>query len=110
MVRELLRASLERLGYQVLVAPDGPAAERIFQERKGRIDLLLTDMVMPGLSGRRLARNLVAARPGLKVLYTTGYDPSGDGGDGDSGPDERVIRKPFGLHDLGQAVREVLDA
>ncbi len=52
-VRELLRASLERLGYRVLVACDGAAAQRLFHERKGRIDLLLTDMVMPGLSGRR---------------------------------------------------------
>lgn len=108
IVRELLKALLERLGYRVLVAHDGMAAQRIFHERNGRIDLLLTDMVMPGLSGRQLARSLIAAKPDLKVLYMTGYDPSGDG-DGVSGQDETVIRKPFKLQDLGQTMRQVLD-
>lgn len=110
VVRELLRTSLEKLGYRVLVARDGTEAQRIFQERKGRIDLLLTDMVMPGLSGRQLARSLVAAQPGLKVLYTTGYDLSGDGGE-DSPRNEKeiVIRKPFHPLELGRIVRDVLN-
>ncbi len=66
--------ALRRLGYQVLEAPNGPAALAVWQRQQGRVDLLFTDMVMPeGISGQALAEKLRAENPGLKVIITSGY-------------------------------------
>ncbi|MGH7607168.1 MAG: PAS domain S-box protein, partial [Gemmatimonadales bacterium] len=72
-VLTLSRRALEAQGYVVLAAADGTAALRIVERHGGRIDLLLTDVVMPGLSGRELADQLAVRRPGMRVLYMSGY-------------------------------------
>jgi hypothetical protein len=72
-VRAIAREALERAGYTVLAAPDGPAAIAIADGFAGVIDLLLTDVIMPGMNGRELAEALTARRPGLPVLYASGY-------------------------------------
>ena len=72
-VRELIVEILSTAGYTVLVASDGDEALRILSERNGQIDLLLTDIRMPGLSGLDLADEAVLAKPWCRVLYLTGY-------------------------------------
>jgi len=72
-LRAYLSEVLIGLGYQVMVAPNGQAALPILEQPSRRIDLLLTDIVMPGMNGRDLARRAAELRPGLRVLYMTGY-------------------------------------
>ncbi|MBK7784450.1 MAG: MASE1 domain-containing protein [Gemmatimonadetes bacterium] len=79
MVRDLVRRTLARAGYQVLEAADGEAALALARTEPGTIDLLLTDVVMPRLGGRQLAARLQAERPGLRVLFMSGY--ASDAGD-----------------------------
>ena len=71
-LRELTRRLLQRLGYSVLVAANAEEARQLF-DRNPSVDLLLTDVVMPGTSGPDLVKQLVEARPGLKVIYMSGY-------------------------------------
>ena len=74
IVRELAKIILERAGYHVMEAEDGPAALKIWARQKSGIDMLITDMVMPnGISGRELAQRLLAERPELPVIYASGY-------------------------------------
>jgi CheY-like chemotaxis protein len=111
LVQELIQITLERNGYNVLMADDGRAAYEAFHNYEGRVDLLLTDIQMPGMTGRELAHALVAECPDLKVVYMTGYDSTiEDGGDSDPEDDETLLHKPFDPRDLGRIVREVLDA
>lgn len=72
-LRKLIRATLAELGHSVLEASDAFEALEIAGKTPGTIDLLLTDVVMPGMSGRALADKLTALRPGLRVLYMSGY-------------------------------------
>src|SRR5262249_6110552 len=72
-VRALARKVLGAHGYTVLEAPDGTAALALVGQHPGRIDLLVTDVLMPGLGGRSLAERLRTANPGLRVLYVSGY-------------------------------------
>jgi two-component system, cell cycle sensor histidine kinase and response regulator CckA len=104
-VRSVTRRFLERGGYRVLEAASGPEALRLFDQVGGAIDLLLTDMVMPGMGGRELATRLLARRPGLKVLYMSGYaDERGLGREGD------FIQKPYDMPALLERVRGMLEA
>ena len=93
--RAIFRAVLENRGFQVLEAASPAHALDIAQQYKESLDLLLTDMVMPGMSGRQLADRVRQEHPDLPVLYTTGYelDASADqfGGSGS----EEILRKPF---------------
>ena len=73
-VRVLVSNLLQRCGYTVLAAESGVAALKVWQEHQDRIQLLLTDIIMPdGMNGYELAQQLQAAQPGLKVVYTSGY-------------------------------------
>lgn len=102
LVRMMAHEMLETLGYTAIVAA---SAERALDElaRHGTIDLLLTDIAMPGMNGRALADAARASRPALKVLLTTGYDPAG--GEPGGLP---VLAKPYLLEDLAAAVRRAL--
>lgn len=104
---ELSREFLQRLGYVVLPASNGEQAIDIAGAFQGRIDLLLTDIVMPGMNGRQLSNQLRAARPGMKVLYVSGYTDEVFGEQGIS-PGEAFMEKPFDLETLGQKVKQVL--
>lgn len=109
-VRGLVVAGLERAGYTVLGASEGNEALALAQLHEGTIDLLLTDVVMPGMSGRALAERLVAERPGLPVLYTSGYPAGALGSDDVSAPGSGFLQKPFTLEELTAAVASAIAA
>jgi two-component system NtrC family sensor kinase len=109
-VRSLARAVLSRHGYVVLEACNGIEALRLVQHFEHTIHLLLTDVVMPAMSGRDLARQLLELRPALRVLYTSGYTDGALLGQGALEKDAAFVQKPFTVPGLLQRVREVLDA
>ena len=108
-VRELAREALRRGGYAVLEASDGANALRVAESFTGLIHLLLTDVVMPKLGGPDLAARLLEMRPGLRVLYMSGYSEFISAGHGEIGPLTYFLQKPFSLESLGRKVRDVLD-
>ena len=110
-VRELVAFALRGQGYTVLEATSGQDALRLAQERPGEIQLLLTDVIMPGgMSGKDLADRLLEARPGLKTLFMSGYADSTIARHGVLELGVPFIGKPFSLQVLARKVREVLDA
>ncbi len=109
VVRILAARALRARGYSVLEARDGPGAIALAGEREGPIHLLLTDVVMPGMSGRELADTLLAARPDLRILYMSGYADDDVLGRGVPGSSVAFIAKPFSTGALAGRVRELLD-
>jgi two-component system cell cycle sensor histidine kinase/response regulator CckA len=107
-VRQLVRETLESKGYKVLEADNGEAALRIVSNHLDKIDMLITDVVMPGMSGRELSARLCASRPQTKVLYLSGYTEDAIGHEGVVDPDTAFLQKPFTLQMLSRKVREVL--
>ena len=107
-LRELARRLLQRQGYTVLVAANADEALRLF-ERNASIDVLLTDVVMPGASGPELTRQLVERRPALKVIYMSGYTEEAIVQHGVLKPGIAFLQKPFTSETLGRKIREVLD-
>src|SRR5438128_587086 len=108
-VRTLARRSLEARGYRVLDAADGPSALELSARHAGGIDILVTDVVMPGMSGRELAERLAPARPSMKVLYTSGYTDDAMVRQGVLNAGVAFLQKPFVPDTLARKVREVLD-
>jgi CheY-like chemotaxis protein len=108
VLRELMGAGLRTDGYKVLVATDGVDALRVSEQHAGSIDVLLTDVIMPQMSGPDLARSLAPRRPGMKVLYISGYTDDKLRHASISGSEVVLIQKPFQLVDLTQKLREVL--
>ncbi len=109
-LRRLARQYLERQGYKILEAEDGAAALQIVDGHQGTIDLLLTDVIMPGMNGRELAAHIVNALPGVRVLYMSGYTENAIGHNGTLDVGVNLLQKPFSLPALKQRVREVLDS
>jgi signal transduction histidine kinase/CheY-like chemotaxis protein len=109
-VRKLAKTMLDRLGYQVLVADSGAEAVRIWEDRHGRVDVLLTDVIMPQMSGGDLAYILREKRAGLKVLFMSGYTDDMLAGHGVLAGETQLIQKPFTADALGKKIRDVLDA
>ena len=105
----LISLSLSRLGYRVLSAPDGLAALDMYGDSEEAIALLLTDVVMPRMGGRELATRLTAKRPGLKVLYASGYTDDAIVQHGVLDPSVHFIQKPYTPASLAARVRQVLD-
>jgi two-component system cell cycle sensor histidine kinase/response regulator CckA len=110
VVRALVRELLEARGYAVLEAGHPDEALALARGHAGPIELLVTDVVMPGMSGRALAEQLESERPGVPVLYTSGYTSGRIGGDGVLGPGANFIQKPFSAEELASRIREILDA
>jgi PAS domain S-box-containing protein len=108
-VRELVRVILEQEGYEVLEASDGPDAIRVCSGRGGAIHLILTDVVMPGMSGGELCARLAPSFPGAKVLYMSGYTDDAVVHRGIREPWTAYIQKPFTPEALAMKVREVLE-
>ena len=108
-VRSVIHEALARQGYTVLEAPNGGEALAIAARHPGPIHLLLTDVVMPGLSGRQLADQLARGRPDTKVLYTSGYTNDAVVRHGVLESGIAYLQKPFTLDGLARKVREVLD-
>jgi PAS domain S-box-containing protein len=109
-VRNLTRRVLLAHGYTVLVAADGQEALRLADGHTGPIHLLLTDVVMPHMSGRQLAERVVSARHATKVLYLSGYTDDAIVHHGVLEPGIAFLQKPFTPQGLARKLREVLDA
>ena len=107
-VRRLARSFLEQRGYQVLEAGNGVQALETSAGHSGPIHLLVTDMVMPGMRGRELAEKLSALRPGMKVLFVSGYSDGSIVENDELGPGSAFLEKPFGSDALARKVRQVL--
>jgi len=107
-VRELVRETLKTRGYTVIEASDGIAGMRVSEEYPGNIEILITDVVMPGMSGRELAKRVAAARPNIRVLYLSGYTEDAIIHEGALEPGTGFLQKPFTLQVLARKVREVL--
>jgi len=101
-VRRVVEAMLKRHGYQVLSASSYTEAIAAAERHRGTIHLLITDMVMPGMSGRKMAECLVAGRSEMKVLYVSGY------GDAKAQTDTHFLQKPFSTEELATKIRELL--
>jgi CheY-like chemotaxis protein len=109
-VRGVIRRALQTHGYTVLTAPGGPEATQTARAHEGPIHLLVTDVVMPNMSGRELAEELTAERPDMKVLFLSGYTDDAIVHHGVLDPGIAFLQKPFTLHELARKLREVLDA
>ena len=109
-VRELTRRCLEQRGYAVLPAANAEEALDLVAEHRGHLDLLLTDVVMPGASGPDLARRLTAERPGLQVLFVSGYPDDSPGSAELIEAGSAFLQKPFTADTLARKVRDLLDA
>ncbi|HEY6337640.1 MAG TPA: PAS domain S-box protein [Candidatus Sulfotelmatobacter sp.] len=107
-VRQLVRETLAVKGYHVLEAENGQSGLAVAAAHDGTIDLVITDVVMPGISGRELADQLVASRPEIKVLYLSGYTEDTIVSEGAIESGKAFLQKPFTLHSLSRKVREVL--
>jgi len=106
-VRRLARRILERSGYRVIEASDGVDALEVARRHRGPLDLLLSDVVMPRMSGGELARRLREERPGIAVLFVSGY-PQAHGHAASSLEDDAFLFKPFSGRVLLERVRETL--
>jgi two-component system cell cycle sensor histidine kinase/response regulator CckA len=106
-VRRVTGRLLQKLGYDVRAAADGNEALEIIEDADEYFDLVLTDVVMPGISGIEMAERLKAIRPDQKILFTSGYTtrefgrPPGE-------PPQPFMPKPFSLDDLSKAVKDAL--
>jgi PAS domain S-box-containing protein len=109
-LRRMACQYLEKQGYRILEAADGAAAVQICVAHQGPIDLLLTDVIMPGMNGHELAERVRSLRPDTKVLYMSGYTENVIGHNGTLDPGINLLQKPFTLQALKERVREVLDA
>lgn len=110
MMRALARVMLERLGYVVLEAPNGPEALGIYENRSGPIHLLVTDVVMPEMNGRELAERLRGQWASIKVLYMSGFTDDAVLLHGLLRPEHAFLQKPFSSSALASRVRRELDA
>jgi hypothetical protein len=102
---------LESHGYKVLDSTNGKEALGVWEEHEKRIDLLLTDLILPdGMAGTELAKILQAAKPRLKVLYSSGYNPERLAKEFPPGTQVNLVQKPFHARKLAEMVYEILNA
>jgi len=106
-VREIALETFRELGYTVLSADCGETALHQIDDNP-QIDLLFTDIVMPGMNGRDLAKESARRHPGLKILYTSGYMPNAVVHNATLGPREELISKPYSVEQLSEKVRDIL--
>ncbi|HJZ59218.1 MAG TPA: response regulator, partial [Gemmataceae bacterium] len=107
-VRELARTVLDRQGYRVLVAADGAEAVEVFRHEPGQVDLVVLDASMPNMNGRQAFESIRGIRPGVPVLFASGY-PSGQLLPEEPAPGTAFLNKPFTTTELATAVRQLLD-
>jgi PAS domain S-box-containing protein len=107
-VRHLVRDTLLGKGYRVIESENGEGGIAVALRHKGKIDLVITDVVMPGMGGREMVKQLAESRPGAKVLYLSGYTEDAIVSDGSIESGTAFLQKPFTLQNLSRKVREVL--
>jgi len=107
-LRKLCTEFLEQLGYRMLAASNAKEAIALVEGYSGKIDLLITDVVMPGLPGPELAEALLALRPDLKVIFISGYAEGSLAPNGILKPGTVLVNKPFTIRALTAKLREVL--
>jgi two-component system, cell cycle sensor histidine kinase and response regulator CckA len=108
-IRTLVQMALERHGYRVLAAGSGADALEISNGHQGRIDLLITDVVIPDMNGPEIARQLAVSRPNLSTLFMSGYMDDSLTDHGLRAGHVDFIQKPFSPRVLAERVREILD-
>ena len=108
-LRNVIVDLLAQLGYRMLSARNGSEALHLAQEYAGRIDVLLSDVIMAGLPGPELAQQLILARPEMKVIFMSGFADSSLAPDGVLKPGTVLVQKPFTVRALSAKLREVLD-
>ena len=108
-VRTLASKILENIGYRVIAAANGDQALRMLDGMQDPLHLLLTDVIMPGMSGAKLAEEALAARPDLRVLFVSGHSDDVLTHHGELDPETNFLEKPFTPDGLANKVREVLD-
>ena len=108
-LRGTIRRSLQAFGYTVLEAAHGEEAIQLAEAHQGTIHLLVSDLVLPGISGRRLATRIGALKPGIRLLYISGYTAEAVLHHGVLDPGTAFLQKPFSTGTLACKVREVLD-
>ncbi len=109
-MRQFLTMALEKAGHHVTSCEDGQKAYEALQEDGDDVDLLLADIVMPGMDGIELSQKATALYPDLKVMFITGFAAVAIGKAAVAAPHARVLSKPFHLNDLVQQVNEMLAA
>jgi CheY-like chemotaxis protein len=106
----LITTALSRLGYHVLSAGDGPTALERYGRSEDDIKILITDVMMPRMTGRELAHKLNQLRPTMKVLFASGYSQDVASRSGACDPDINFIQKPYTPHGLAARIRQLLDS
>jgi CheY-like chemotaxis protein len=108
-IRKLIQTVLRQRGYHIISACDGAEAVELAREPETKIDLVITDVVMPRLSGIELAKQLRTTRPGLKMIFMSGYAQEGSFAKTPMGEDAEILEKPFSPTLLLGVVRRLLD-
>jgi CheY-like chemotaxis protein len=108
-VRKLASRLLTNKGYIVIEAKSAIEAIQLFQERKKKIDLLLTDMIMPDMNGKQLSEELLKQSPNLKILFMSGYNEDMGNKIEDLNSSAPLLLKPFTSRDLSKKIRKILD-
>jgi two-component system, cell cycle sensor histidine kinase and response regulator CckA len=108
ILRPLICEILRKEGYNVLEAQDGDQALLVWQRHQGPIDLVLTDVVMPHMSGKELAERLRLLQPEIKVIYMSGYESSIFASGNKFGTDTVFLQKPFRPAELNKMVKDLL--
>jgi CheY-like chemotaxis protein len=106
-VRDVIRRGLERNGYEVLEAPDGEHGLRLAAEHAARIDFLVTDLMMPGINGRKVADAVALHTPGIRVVFISGYADDTVDREGLIGPARAFLQKPFTAKDLARTIHKL---
>ena len=108
-VREVAEYVLRRCGYRVLLAEDGERALNLLRERGGEIDLVVLDLIMPGMGGRRCLEEMLALDPGMRIVVASGYSVDGPPKAFLEAGAREFVKKPYDVKYLTRIIRKVLD-
>lgn len=109
-LRDIIRRMLQRRGFDTLIAGDSQEAIAVLREHPGEIDILVTDLGLPGVSGGELSRAATEVRPDMRVIYISGRPKDMAVADGLIGEDALLVKKPFSSESLLEALRSVVAA